>query len=92
MGTILGPERTHMKALSLSIFAQMEKSRKLEKPGFSPPDSSGGQAYTEYVIILAVLFALGIGVASVFTGKDALQEIFYDYYASLANYLNLPFF
>ena len=51
-----------------------------------------GQAYTEYVIILAVLMALGIGAASIFTGSVALQDIFYDYYASLANYLNLPFF
>jgi len=51
-----------------------------------------GQAYAEYVVILAVTLALGIGFASVFTGSMALQEIFYDYYASLANYLNLPFF
>lgn len=54
--------------------------------------SFSGQALTEYVVILAVIFAVGIGVTSVFTGSGALQDIFYDYYSSLANYLNLPFF
>ncbi len=56
-----------------------------------------GQAYTEYVIILVGMFALGIGVASVFVWVDAetpnsIKAIFSDYYASLTNYLNLPFF
>lgn len=51
-----------------------------------------GQAYTEYVIILVVLFALGIGVSSVFIGFDEISTIFDSYYASLANFLNLPFF
>lgn len=50
-----------------------------------------GQAYTEYVIILAVLFALGMGVSIVFVGFDEIHGFFHDYYASLANYLNLPF-
>ncbi len=54
--------------------------------------SLSGQAFTEYVVILAVILAVSIGVTSVFTGSNALQDIFYDYYSSLANYLNLPFF
>ena len=51
-----------------------------------------GQAYTEYVVILAVMFALGLAVTSVFLSFDELYDIFYSYYASLANFLNLPFF
>jgi len=56
------------------------------------PVGTVAQAYTEYVVILAVLFAAGIAFASVFTGVDAIQDIFYGYYASLSNYINLPFF
>lgn len=51
-----------------------------------------GQAYTEYVVILAVLFGVGFGVASVFVGFDELRQMFFGYYASLANFLNLPCF
>lgn len=58
----------------------------------SSHSNSAGQAYTEYVVILAVLFALGFGVASVFIGFDQIREVFFEYYASLANFLNLPCF
>lgn len=51
-----------------------------------------GQAYTEYVVILAVLFGVGFGVASIFAGFDQLRQMFFGYYASLANFLNLPCF
>jgi len=51
-----------------------------------------GQAYTEYVVILAVLFGVGFGVASVFVGFDELRQMFFGYYASLASFLNLPCF
>ena len=51
-----------------------------------------GQAYTEYVIILAVLLGLGVATTSVIVSFDTLDSIFGDYYSSLANYLNLPFF
>lgn len=51
-----------------------------------------GQAYTEYVVILAVLFGVGFGVASVFVEFDVLRQMFFGYYASLANFLNLPCF
>jgi len=54
--------------------------------------STSAQAYTEYVVILVVLLGLGFGTASILTGFDAIQDIFYGYYSSLANYLNLPFF
>ena len=50
------------------------------------------QAYTEYVVILAVLFALGFGVTSVFVGFDTIRGALFDYYSSLANFLNLPCF
>lgn len=51
-----------------------------------------GQAYTEYVVILAVLFGVGFGVASIFAGFEELREMFFGYYSSVANYLNLPCF
>jgi len=51
-----------------------------------------GQAYTEYTVILAVTFALGFGALSLFVGFDALHDIYRDYYASLVNFINLPFF
>ena len=55
--------------------------------------SNAGQAYTEYLISMITWFvALGFIGASVFLGFDNIQIIFFDYYASLANYLNLPFF
>lgn len=60
------------------------------KPAIEP-SASRGQAYTEYVVILAVLFGVGFAVASVFAGFDELRQMFFGYYASLANYLNLPF-
>jgi len=50
------------------------------------------QAYTEYTVILVVTFALGFGALSVFVGFDALHDLYFAYYASLANFLNLPFF
>lgn len=57
-----------------------------------PRTERHGQAYTEYVVILAVLFGVGFGVASIFAGFEELREMFFGYYASLANYLNLPCF
>ncbi len=68
---------------------------------------SKGQAYTEYLIILAVWFvAIGYVVAgtgdfskSLFSGfievKDSgntnLLSLLFDFYSSLASYINLPF-
>ena len=56
------------------------------------PNKCAAQAYTEYVVILAVLFALGFGVTSVFMGFDLIRGAIFEYYASLANFLNLPCF
>jgi uncharacterized membrane protein len=53
---------------------------------------NAGQAYTEYTVILVVTLGVAFGVTSVFVGFDTLHEIFFDYYASLVNFLNLPFF
>ncbi|MEW6441506.1 MAG: hypothetical protein AB1640_11275 [bacterium] len=58
-------------------------------PGRGAP---AGQAYTEYLVILMVLFALGLGVSSVFVGFEQIHQIFFSYYSSLANFLNLPLF
>ena len=50
-----------------------------------------GQAYTEYVVILVVLgLAMGAGIAGYDTMIGFYDDL-RDYYASLANYLNLPF-
>ena len=54
--------------------------------------SLSAQAYTEYVVILTVLLGVGVGTATVLVGFDTLDDIFVDYYAGVANYLNLPFF
>lgn len=62
------------------------------RTGSGPADSCQGQAYTEYVVILVVLLGLGFAGASVLVGFDAVKDIFYGYYSSLANYLNAPFF
>ena len=50
------------------------------------------QALTEYTVILMVMFGLGVGIAAVFVSFEELDIIFRNYYASLANYINLPFF
>jgi len=55
--------------------------------------SDAGQALTEYTITMITWFAaLGFVATSMFVGFDAIQEMFFDYYASHANYLNVPFF
>lgn len=53
---------------------------------------NSGQAYTEYVVILTVTLGVAFGGVSLFVGFDALHDIFFQYYASLVNFLNLPFF
>jgi hypothetical protein len=53
---------------------------------------NSGQSYTEYSIILAVTLGVAFGVASAFTYLDLLHDNFFAYYASLVNFLNLPFF
>ena len=63
-------------------------------------DLRKGQAYTEYLIILLFGVFLGLGVVVVDrvlppeqTGiMDRLYGYIFDYYAALANYLNLPCF
>jgi len=50
-----------------------------------------GQAYTEYLVIL-VWFVFGLFVTSTLVGFQEIRDIFFRYYAGLAEYLNLPFF
>jgi len=80
------PPRKHGEK---SMTSQLRKTSTKLKTGLH---STSAQAYTEYVVILAALMAMGSVVGSVFIGFEAIQDIFYGYYASLANYLNLPFF
>ena len=51
-----------------------------------------GQALTEYTVILMFTVGIGVGAVSIFAGFDALHDIFRLFYASLANFINLPFF
>jgi hypothetical protein len=59
-----------------------------------------GQAYTEYLVILLFGVFLCLGVALVDRQilpeqvriMDRLYGYIFDYYAGLANFLNLPFF
>jgi len=90
--------RTFLKVNPISYLAR----------GRSVGQGRSGQAYTEYLIILAVWFvALGYVVAgsrdfskhlfSGFvevrgTGNTNLLSLIFDFYASIANYLNLAFF
>lgn len=56
--------------------------------------TSKGQAYTEYTIILVfgILVVGGISTLDGIIGTGGVLEFFFNYYASLANYLNLAFF
>jgi len=63
-------------------------------------DLQEGQAYTEYLIILLFGVFLGLGIVVVDRALppeqlgivDRLYGYIFDYYAGLANYLNLPCF
>jgi hypothetical protein len=63
-------------------------------------DLQEGQAYTEYLIILLFGVFLGLGVVVIDRQllpeqigiMDRLYGYIFDYYAGLANYLNLPCF
>ena len=63
-------------------------------------DLQEGQAYTEYLIILVFGVFLGLGIVVVDRALppeqlgivDRLYGYIFDYYAGLANYLNLPCF
>ena len=63
-------------------------------------DLRAGQAYTEYLVVLLFGAFMCLGVA-VFDGTlppgeagimDTLYGYIFDYYAGLANFLNLPIF
>ena len=63
-------------------------------------DPRAGQAYTEYLVILLFGVFLCLGLA-VFEGAllpeevrimDRLYGYIFDYYAGLANFINLPIF
>ena len=56
------------------------------------PVPSSGQTLTEYVIILGVAFPIGLAAADVFEDVRNLDQIFYNFYISLADYLNLTYF
>lgn len=59
-------------------------------------DPRAGQAYTEYLVILGfgVLLAFGMALSGANEGSilNRLYGYIFDYHASLANFLNLPFF
>ena len=59
-------------------------------------DPRAGQAYTEYLVILGfgVLLAFGMTImgANEESVVNRLYGYIFDYHASLANFLNLPFF
>lgn len=69
-------------------------SRRHPTPGRRDPRA--GQAYTEYLVILGfgVLLAFGmvIGGSNPDSILNRLYGYIFDYHASLANFLNLPFF
>ena len=63
-------------------------------------DLRAGQAYTEYLVVLLFGVFMCLGVA-VFDDQllpdqvrimDRLYGYIFDYYAGLANFINLPFF
>ena len=58
-------------------------------------DPRAGQAYTEYLVILGFGVLLAFGMVIGGTNQDSVVNRLYgymfDYYASLANFLNLPF-
>jgi hypothetical protein len=72
----------------------------LRLPGLGRRDPRAGQAYTEYAVILLFGVFLGLGVVVVdrevlpeqLRIMDRLYGYMFDYYAALANFLNLPFF
>jgi hypothetical protein len=59
-------------------------------------DPRTGQAYTEYLVILGFGVLLAFGMALSGANEESIVNRLYgyifDYYASLANYMNLPFF
>ena len=65
-------------------------------PATARRDPRAGQAYTEYLVILGFGVLLSFGMALSGANEDSIVERLYgyifDYYASMANYLNLPFF
>ena len=73
---------------------------RLGRPPHGRRDLRAGQAYTEYAIIL--LFGVFLGLGVVVIDRQILPEqlrimnrlygYVFDYYAGLANYVNLPFF
>ena len=76
---------------------------RLTRPSGQPPKGRralrAGQAYTEYLLILlfGVFLGLGIAVVDGYLPQELrivsrLYGYFFDYYAGLANYLNLPLF
>ncbi len=61
-------------------------------PAHDKDGSSRGQALTEYTLILTVLFPIGVLVSTFFVSFDNIQVVIFDYYISIADFLNLPFF
>lgn len=68
------------------------------QPSGERRDLRGGQAYTEYAVILFFGVFVGLGIVAL---DSALPEVrimstlygyIFDYYAGLANFLNLPIF
>lgn len=81
-----------------SVFGMMNKSRRSSILGGRDPRA--GQAYTEYLVILVfgVFMCLGVVVVDrVLLPEevrimDRLYGYIFDYYAGLANFINLPIF
>ena len=74
---------------------------RLTRPSGQPPKGRralrAGQAYTEYLIILffGVLLCLGVVALDQQQGLGIMERLYgymFDYYAGIANYVNLPIF
>lgn len=81
--------------LSKAIFVLLQ-GRTRRQPATPRLDPRAGQAYTEYLVILGfgVLLAFGMVIGGINQDSvvNRLYGYIFEYHASLANYLNLPFF
>jgi hypothetical protein len=92
------------KTQRLDGFRGKEASPPMPEPSAATPlrgiGPRAGQAYTEYLVILLFGVFLALGVVVLDTGvppgevgiMDRLYGYIFDYYAGMANFLNLPIF